>query len=253
VPVADRVAGLATVFVGRTGKLPVVLIFMAIGAGCEFYFVNRCLSGRQMTLGALHLDVFPLERILRCGVLLHAEERGLPTLDGMALGALAFLFAGRELPGMNILVAIHTSGERQGLLEVAVEMARTAIHGGMLAKQRIFGLRMVKRKSRKDLLPTGRGVARFAPLGKRTLVRVEVAIRTSAKLHVLVAGRAAWSVRFVALFASHLNVQPGQRIACLGVIKLLGGLPIGYVVAFGAFVAELAFVWIRMAGKAILG
>jgi hypothetical protein len=49
-----------------------------------------------------------------------------------------------------------------------------------------------------------------------------------------------------------LSVHAGQRILCLGMVELLGLLPVSHVVAALAVGAELPFVDVLMAGYAVL-
>ena len=74
VEVLNGVAALTFIKIGRGDELAIVCIFMAIRARREFHFVNRVFARGQMALGAFHGDVLPLERIIGCIVLLHAEE-----------------------------------------------------------------------------------------------------------------------------------------------------------------------------------
>lgn len=74
--------------------------------------------------------------------------------------------------------------------------------------------------------------------------------RAGVKLHV---PRLPWTARpipVVAFFASYLQVQAGQRIWRLGVVKFLRSFPAFHVVALDAFVFELALMRICMARRA---
>ena len=81
VEVLDGVAFLTTILVGRSGKLPVVGVLVAIRTRLEFDLIDRVLPCGEVALGALHLDVLALERILdlEVGVSLvaglHADTR----------------------------------------------------------------------------------------------------------------------------------------------------------------------------------
>ena len=95
-------------------------------------------------------------------------------------------------------------------------------------------------------------MAVFAALWlERSLVRVYVAVGALGELHVFVAHRSCGKAGLVALLASDLNVLAGQRIASLGMIEPVGRLPIGEVVALQTVIAELAFVRIFVARRAI--
>lgn len=80
---------------------------------------------------------------------------------------------------------------------------------------------------------------------------IEVARGAGVKLYVFVACRAACRVWFVAFLASYLEVQSSQWITRFGVIELLRSLPALCVMALSAFVTELTFVGIGVAGRAI--
>ena len=206
--VAYGVARFAAIVVGRPSKLSVVRILMAISAGCEFHLVNRVFTGRQMALGAFHLCVFAFQRILRSAVFLHAEERRLPPIDGVAFAAFAFLRTLCKLAVVNVFVTVRTIRERQRLLEVTVDVAGRATNRGVLAQEGILRFRVIESEAG-QLFPAGRGVASFATLWERAPVRVNMAIRACAELHVAVSRRAVRLIRFVTLFANYLDVQAG--------------------------------------------
>ncbi len=111
---------------------------------------------------------------------------------------------------------------------------------------------MVKSESWQQLLPTRRRVALFATLLERTAVRIHVAVRASAKFHVLVSCRTAGLRRFMALLTVNLNVKACQGIARLGMVELFCGFPIREVVTTLAFVPKLALVRIFVARDAVL-
>ena len=80
---------------------------------------------------------------------------------------------------------------------------------------------------------------------------IDVARGAGVELHVLVTSGTTRRVGLVALFTGNLYMQAGQRIFRFGVVKILGSLPAFDVVALGTFVAELAFVRIAVAWRAI--
>lgn len=85
------------------------------------------------------------------------------------------------------------------------------------------------------------------------MVRIDVTIRTTGKLHVLETSRPSGGIRLVAFFARHLNVQAGQRVSRLGVVELLRCLPVAYVVAVLALLSKLSLVVVLMACNAFGG
>jgi len=106
---------------------------------------------------------------------------------------------------------------------------------------------------RRNLLPARRSVAGLAGLFKATVMNVGVAVRTLGERDSLVPGLAirAWRVAFR---ASHLHVQPGQRVFRLGVVEFLDrGFPVGEVVALQAILPKPSLMGIFMAGGARLG
>lgn len=112
---------------------------------------------------------------------------------------------------------------------------------------------MVECEAWQQLLPARRGVTVFAALGfERAFVGIDVAVGAGIELHVLVACRPTRLIRLVAFFASDLDVETGQRIARLRMVKLIRGFPIRKVVALQAVVAELALMHIFVARHAIL-
>lgn len=82
----------------------------------------------------------------------------------------------------------------------------------------------------------------FAALLEAAAMWVQVAVVAARELHVFKSGRTAWYVGLVALFAGDLCVEPGQRVACLGMIEFLRILPVVYVVTARAILPELPFV-----------
>ena len=111
---------LATVLIGSGGKLFVMRVLMAIRAGREFHLVEGVFSGGRMTFVAGDGGMFSFQRIVRSRVLFHAEQRWLPALDGVALGAFSLARPRLELPLMGIgIMAIGALGEGQRLLEIA--------------------------------------------------------------------------------------------------------------------------------------
>ena len=172
----------------------------------------------------------------------------------MALRAFSFLRARFELAFVRIrLVTVRTVGERQRLFEITVQVAFRAADLGMFSEQRVLGLRMVECKARQQLFPARRGVAIFAALRlERAFVRIDVAVEAGLEFHILITCRTARHIRLVAFLALHLDVQTRQRIAGLGVIELLGRLPVRKIMALQTIVPELAFVHIFVTRHAIL-
>ncbi len=171
----------------------------------------------------------------------------------MAFGALTLFRTRFELAFVWIgLVAIHTIFEGKRLLEIAIDVTGGAADRHMFANQGILRLRMIERKDRQKFSPSRRCVAVLAALLEGTFVRIDMAVDARLELHVLVTSRSAGHVRLVALLAGNLDVQTGQRVASLGMVKLLCRFPVREVVAGLALISELALVHVLVAGHAIL-
>lgn len=110
---------------------------------------------------------------------------------------------------------------------------------------------MIELEPRKDGFPAAGGMAGVAGFLEAAFVWIEVASGTGIELHVPIAHRSARHIGLVALFARHFDVQASQSIASFGMVKVLGCLPTFDVVAFGALVAQLALVGIRVARNAV--
>jgi len=68
-----RMTVFTSIQVGSGGKLLVVLILVAIGAGCELHFILSIFAGRCVTFVTSHCRMFSFQRIFRCCVFLHPE------------------------------------------------------------------------------------------------------------------------------------------------------------------------------------
>ena len=171
----------------------------------------------------------------------------------MAFRALPLLRTCFELTLVGVwFMTIIAIIKREGLFEVSLQMALSAAYLGVFSEQGVLGLGMVESKSRQQFLPSRSGVTFFAALFERASVRIDMAVDASLELHVPVTCRTTGHIRFVALLTVHLDVKTRQRIAGLGVIELIGGLPIHVIVTLQAIVSELAFVHIFVARYAIL-
>ena len=171
----------------------------------------------------------------------------------MALRALPLAGARLELPFVRIDgVAVDALGEGHFLLEVSLCVAVGAGNFQVHSQQRVLCFRMVELHRGIDFFPTGGGVAGFAGSLKSSLVRIRVAVGAGFELDSLELYGLVGAGREMALFAGHLRMHSGQRILGLGVVELLGLLPVGQVVATLAIGTELSLVDVLMAGDAIL-
>lgn len=149
VKIAHGMAIFAFVGVRSGGELAVMRVLVTIRAKSEFDLVNRIFTGGQMALSALDGNVFAFQRIARCVVLLHFEQGGFPSIQGMAFGALSLFRTSFELAFVGIgLMAIVAVCKWQGPLEIIIDMTVCAINLSVHSQQRIFCLRMIERKCR---------------------------------------------------------------------------------------------------------
>ena len=102
------VALLTAIEVGSSGKLPSVLILMAVHALGELHVIESGLALRQVTPGALDGGVLLEQRIGRGRVFLDAKCRRLESLYVMTGPAFSLIGPLHELPVVLILVAVET-------------------------------------------------------------------------------------------------------------------------------------------------
>ena len=176
--------------------------------------------------------VLPEQWIRALGVRRHSIGGGRPAVGGMAAGAVAGVGVCGELSPMNVLVAGLTLHMRHRGLEVGGLVTLVAGHRRMFAEQREPGLRVVERRdgiSRR--LPGGIVMARITGGGKRTAMGV-----------------------FMAVGALRPGVGAGEFVSGGGMVEARDVFPfgcgIGDRVAALAFVAQLAFVPVFVAGRA---
>jgi len=209
--------------IGRGGKLSGMAVAMAIGAALELHFEKSVLSFREMTLHTLDTRMLALQWVGRGGMLLHREGGRPPSLHGMARSALSAIRALGKLALVRIrLMAVHTLGENQRLLEITIGMAFRAINTDVFAFQRKFRFGMIEalvHRRQRNFLPTTGVMAGLASLRKAAAVRVLVTISALIKrdTHIL---RLAIRPIDVALGALHLSVHAGQGIPGFVVIEL---------------------------------
>src|SRR5664279_1937693 len=85
----QSVAAFAVIEVRSRHELPIVLIFVAIGALLKLNLEERVFAFGDMTLRTVDGEMFPFERIGRGGVVLRRKRRRLETLHRVAGPALA--------------------------------------------------------------------------------------------------------------------------------------------------------------------
>lgn len=251
--VLNGVAILAAVLEGGGGELLVMRVLVAIRARREFYFVESVLAGRRVALITGDGCVFSFQGIVRSRVLFYAKLRWLPALHRVAFRALSLARPGLELTFVRVRgMAICALGKGQLLFEIASRVAIAAPDFQMHSKEGIFCFRMVELHGRIHFFPAGRCVAGFACSFEGPFVGISVAVAAGAELD---AGKFHCFVgpgREVAFLAGHLGVHPGEGIFCFRMVELLGLFPVDQIVAALAVGAELAFVDVLMAGRAVL-
>lgn len=169
----------------------------------------------------------------------------------MALRTFTLLLAFLKLAFVRVgLVAIAAIREGNLSFEVAVQVASHARNLNVFSNQRIFRFGVVEIKAGQKIFPTAGGVAAFTRFLEFTLVGIDVTRGAGIELHVLIKNRAARRFRLVALLARNFDVQASEGITSLRVVKILSCFPTFHVVALSAFVAELPFVRIAVAGSA---
>ena len=93
---------LATILVGRRGKLLVMRILVTIRTRRELHLVDGVLAGRRVAFVASNGRMFALQRIMRVCVFFYAKLRWLPAIDCVALRALSFARSRLELPFVRV-------------------------------------------------------------------------------------------------------------------------------------------------------
>ena len=149
-------------------------------------------------------------------------------------------------------MAVGTFGKFQRFLEVAIQVAGSALDHLVLAFERILGFRVIEILAQTfgDALPSQGGVAGRARLLEAAMMRVLVAVVALAERKTLIARLAAGSGR-VTFLALDLLMLTGERVARPGMVERLRDvLPVIEVVARLAFLAEPSLVKILVTGSA---
>lgn len=239
--------------VGSRGKLPLVHIGMAIHAFGESDLVARRCTGGKMAFRAGHLSVAAQKRVCGRRVRVHIEERRLPSIHVVARRAFSLVRPLGKLASVRIgCVAISAMRESDRLLEISSRVALQAVHLRMLAEQRIFRLRVVESLGLRNVLPSARGVARFAGLRKRAVMRIGMAIGALRERN---AGESRLAVRrrgSMALRTGNLSVQAGQRVMGFRMIEIRRRLPIYEIVTLQTIRTQATVMDVLVARDAIL-
>jgi hypothetical protein len=249
----NRMTWFALVVVGGPGELAAVLVLVAVRALRKGDFVTRRGPCGNVAFVACYARVFSIQRIADRRMCLDVEERGLPSIHRVARGTLAFVRTGGKLAAVWIdRVAVRASREGNFFFEITSPVASEAIHFRMQSQQRIFGLGMIKRFIRRNFSPSGRGVAGIAGLCECAVMRIRMAIAAFRERDSREASFASGLRRGVTSFACDLGMKASERISCLRVVKIPGGLPIREIVALQAVLSQLPVMNVVVAGNAIL-
>ncbi len=188
-------ARFAAVVVRRAGELTPMDVRVTVLAGRPldhkhsvhhgYGACSRCYRrhGGNVALHTGDVQVFALERIGSRGVFAHPENAGLKPVHRVTGRAVAPLAPRRELPLVRVRVAVQTTAEGQGLIEIRALVASRALHFGVLAQEWILRLGVVEYRPDLylwNLFPGDRRVAGLTGGFERTVVRVGMAIGASA-------------------------------------------------------------------------
>ena len=116
-------------------------------------------------------------------------------------------------------VTIHALRKRNRLLEISTSMAILTTDRHVFAQERILGLGMIERRGHPYGIPTARRVASVAGLREAAAMRIFVTIRARAECQPRKLRGSSGPAGRMALFAGDFDVQAGQRVPCLGMIK----------------------------------
>ncbi len=260
-------ARFATIVVGWASELASMDIRMAVLACRPFDSIHRPhhgdgayadgggRNGGNVALRARDIQVLAFQWIRRARVFWHSESAGLESLHRMARRAIAPVAARCELPLVRVGVAVQTTAEGQGPVEVRPFVAGIARHLGVFAQQRILGLGMVKHRADFDwgnLFPGERRVAGLARGLEGTVVGVGMTIGATLERDPLESQRLRIvCLRLVALLARNPRVRAGQGEACARVVEPRRGLPAVEGVAPRTVLTELALVGVLMTSEAV--
>lgn len=146
--------------------------------------------------------------------------------------------------------------ERNGLFEVAGDVALGAGKSFVLSDERETGLAVVELAAQLGCAdtPPGNGIVTTLAGGfEASSVRVRVARVASAELNAGPFRLLAGASGDVALLAEHFFVASRQHEAGLRMVEVGNFRPVGRVVAIGAVLSELAFVLIHVTRDALVG
>lgn len=147
-------AFLAAVAPGLARELSVMLILVAIDAGCKLDFVTRVLASGNMALSARYFRMRSHEGKAGFRVIRERKRRRAPTGNRVTAFAAAAVGPLHKLAAMRVgRVAVRACIVSDWSLEVAALVAAHAGHLEMLAKQGERGLRVVEGGGKSGLLP----------------------------------------------------------------------------------------------------
>ena len=136
------------------GKLPVVLILVAIDAARKTHLEFCVLPRRRMTRSACYRRMRERKRESSLCMIGRYESRWAPALHRVAALALTPIGPPGELALVLILVAVGADVMRNCRFEIATLMAAHACHFGVLALQRELRLRVIEARRETRFLPS---------------------------------------------------------------------------------------------------
>lgn len=206
---------------GFPGKLPFMLILVAIDATGKFDFELSLFPGRHMTTCAGHLLMGKFDGVPSRSMIRYGKRGRAPSLHRVATDALSPIRPLCKLAAMRIRIVTVLAGVVSNRnFEIRSLVAGHAVDLDVLALQRKGCLRMIESACKPRSLPRDCRMARVAAGLEFALVRVRVAIRAGCKRDPLIA-RLAVVPRGVALLAIYLFMCAQQGKTRLGVVEAI--------------------------------
>lgn len=163
-------------------ELVLVRLSMTAHTLAALRMIVNVVSHRLVAAGALHLFMFPHQRIR--GLLMAAHIERARAKPGFEMTASAVLTLKLLLMRVILLVAVLAFGVGHRFLEVHRLVAGETIDTSMLALERELCRRVIKSVFDLRALPTSLGVALLTPHGKCPFMRVLMAVNTLGILQI---------------------------------------------------------------------
>jgi len=179
------VALVTAIQVRSAGELFLVLVLVAVHTLCELEPVDCVLAFRNVALPALQRGMLQFQRISRIGVVLHGVLGRPEALNRVARTALTGIGPLRELPAVNVFVAVSALLKHDHLLEVAAGVALHAPDCLMFSFQWVLRLGVIKlllHISQGNTFPAIRVMAGLASLlSEASFVGISMAVTALAE------------------------------------------------------------------------